>query len=137
MHRLLALFLAAPDDAAVVAAAAPALTGGVPSHKLTPLVHQCASRLSAAAAGPSVESGFQAALGRLLTRIAVDHPHHALWQLHALRCGARGRDGRDSGGRRAAAAAVSGGLPPSVVDRDKVEAAKGVLDAVGGVSAER
>jgi len=142
-HRLVALFLAAPDDADVVAAAKPPLALA-PSHKYVLLAHQAASRLSASPTAPGAESGFQDALRRLLVRLATDHPHHTLWQLLALQAGGRGRDGKEAGARggdgrarRAAGAAAREGLPASSVDYDKVDAAKEVLSAVRRVSEER
>lgn len=47
--------------------------------------------------------GLQDTLAGLMERLAVDHPHHTLYQLMALANGNRGRDGRRVGD----AAAVS------------------------------
>jgi len=59
VFRLVQLWFALGADAGANAALAAALTA-VPSHKLLPLAYQMASRVSAAQAGPLVESGFQA-----------------------------------------------------------------------------
>jgi len=59
VFRLVQLWFALGADAGANAALAAALTA-VPSQKLLPLAYQMASRVSAAQAGPLVESGFQA-----------------------------------------------------------------------------
>ena len=62
MFRLVQLWLelaAEPDVNARVAQC----FGSVPSHKFLGLVYQMASRMSSAAAGPLVASGFQVGLG--------------------------------------------------------------------------
>jgi hypothetical protein len=69
--------------------------------------------LPAAKSGPLVESGFQAILASLLVRLAVDHPHHTLYQVFALKNGNRGRDGKPEAG------GVGGGMSYTV-DLDKV-----------------
>jgi hypothetical protein len=80
----------------------------VPSHKFLPLVYQVASRLSAARAGPLVESGFQANLAALLVRLGREHPHHSLYQVFSLKNGNRGRDGRVADPQATAALSYAG-----------------------------
>ena len=67
----------------------------------------------------------QATLQSLLERLAVDHPHHSLYQLFALKNGNRGKDGRV-----AQAGDVVGGMAVTV-DYDKVAAAQDLITAVG------
>jgi hypothetical protein len=67
--------------------------------------------------GPS-----QALLADLLVRMATEHPHHALYQLLALRAG--GRAGRASGAAAPREALVH------TVDLDKVAAATAAINAV-------
>ena len=66
----------------------------------------------------------QATLQSLLERLAVDHPHHSLYQLFALKNGNRGKDGR-----AAQAGDIVGGMAVSV-DHDKVAAAHHLITAV-------
>jgi hypothetical protein len=70
VFRLVQLWFALGADAGTNAALAAALTA-VPSHKLLPLAYQMASRVSAAQAGPLVESGFQARARRGRARALV------------------------------------------------------------------
>ena len=63
----------------------------------------------------------QATLQKLLQRLAVDHPHHTLYQLFALKNGNRSKDGRV-----AQAGDVVGGMTVTV-DHDKVAAAHDLL----------
>lgn len=66
----------------------------------------------------------QATLQSLLERLAVDHPHHSLYQLFALKNGNRGKDGK-----AAQAGDVVGGMAVTV-DHDKVAAAQDLITAV-------
>ena len=66
----------------------------------------------------------QATLQSLLERLAVDHPHHSLYQLFALKNGNRGKDGKV-----AQAGDVVGGMAVTV-DHDKVAAAHHLITAV-------
>lgn len=66
----------------------------------------------------------QATLQSLLERLAVDHPHHSLYQLFALKNGNRGKDGK-----AAQAGDVVGGMAVTV-DHDKVAAAHDLIAAV-------
>ena len=67
----------------------------------------------------------QATLQSLLERLAVDHPHHSLYQLFALKNGNRGKDGK-----AAQAGDVVGGMAVTV-DHDKVAAAQELISVVG------
>lgn len=67
----------------------------------------------------------QATLQSLLERLAVDHPHHSLYQLFALKNGNRGKDGK-----AVQAGDVVGGMAVTV-DHDKVAAAQELLTVVG------
>ncbi|KAL3152004.1 hypothetical protein ABBQ32_001124 [Trebouxia sp. C0010 RCD-2024] len=103
----------------------------VPSYKLLSLVYQIASRMSAAKSGPYYESGFQATLQSLLERLAVEHPHHSLYQLFALKNGNRGKDGK-----AAQAGDVVGGMAVTV-DHDKVAAAHDLIAVVAANPARK
>ena len=61
VFRLVQLWLALGAEAATVRQLRTAFKA-TPSHKFLPLMYQMASRLSAAAAGPLVSSGFQASV---------------------------------------------------------------------------
>lgn len=66
----------------------------------------------------------QATLQSLLERLAVEHPHHSLYQLFALKNGNRGKDGK-----AAQAGDVVGGMAVTV-DHDKVAAAHDLIAVV-------
>lgn len=66
----------------------------------------------------------QATLADLLVRMACEHPHHALYQLFALRAGGRGRGGAAPGQAAAREALVH------TVDLDKVAAAAAAIERV-------
>jgi len=66
----------------------------------------------------------QATLLTLLQRLTVDHSHHTLYQLFALKNGNRGKDGK-----AVQASDVVGGMSVTV-DHDKVQAALDLLTAV-------
>ena len=66
----------------------------------------------------------QATLQSLLERLAVEHPHHSLYQLFALKNGNRGKDGK-----AAQAGDVVGGMAVTV-DHDKVAAAHHLIAVV-------
>ncbi|KAI4341398.1 hypothetical protein MLD38_026128 [Melastoma candidum] len=63
----------------------------VQSYKFVPLVYQIASRLGGSKDGPGPNS-FQCALVSLVKKMAVDHPHHTVFQLLALANGDRIKD---------------------------------------------
>lgn len=50
--------------------------------------------MSAATTGRLVESGFQSTLNDLISRMAIDHPYHVLYQIFALRNGNLGSGGK-------------------------------------------
>ena len=60
----------------------------------------------------------------LLQRLAVDHPHHTLYQLFALKNGNRAKDGK-----AVQAGDAVGGMTVAV-DHDKVAAAHHLLNLV-------
>ena len=66
----------------------------------------------------------QATLLALLQRLAIDHPHHTLYQLFALKNGNRGKDGK-----AVQAGDVVGGMSVTVA-YDKVQAAHDLLRVV-------
>lgn len=69
-------------------------------------------------------SAAQVTLQRLLQRLALEHPHHTLYQLFALKNGNRGKDGR-----AVQAGDVVGGMAVTV-DHDKVAAAQDLISIV-------
>lgn len=79
--RLCSLFFALrrqPDMLKIMA------DGDLPVSKFVPLIYQLASRAELVDA-PSTELPFQETLQRLLLKALVQHPHHALYPLLALR----------------------------------------------------
>lgn len=56
---------------------------------------------------PVVSFYMQSSLSRLLLRVAVDHPHHSLYQLLALKNGNRDRNGKVIAGAATSAGAMS------------------------------
>ena len=66
----------------------------------------------------------QDTLTDLLVRMASEHPHHALFQLFALRAGGRGRGGAAAGAAPAREALVH------TVDHDKIAAAAAAIERV-------
>lgn len=122
VFRLVQLWLSLGADGSVVKQLRSAFKR-VPSYKFLPLMYQMASRLSAAATGSLVSSGFQASLKELLLRLAVDHPYHSLYHLYALANG-----NRDQLGRKLTGQADSGGGMERTIDQDKVAAAQELLD---------
>ncbi|KAK9825683.1 hypothetical protein WJX81_003257 [Elliptochloris bilobata] len=122
VFRLCQLWFALGADARINAALAATLAA-VPSWKFLPLAYQMASRMSATQSGALYDSGFQATLAELLVRMATEHPHHALYQLFALRAGGRGR-GEAAGAAPARKALVH------TIDRDKVAAAAAAIERV-------
>ena len=75
---------------------------------------------------PKPWASAQATLADLLVRMAAEHPHHALYQLFALRAGGRGR------GAAAAGAAPAREALVHTVDHDKVAAAAAAIERVAG-----
>ena len=99
------------------------------SHKFLPLIIQVASRLSAAADGPLVQSGFQSTLQHLLVRLGKEHPFQSLLSIVALKNGNRGADGR------VVTPGAGGGDLAYIADEEKVVAAGNVLRAVAATDA--
>jgi ataxia telangiectasia mutated family protein len=107
VFRLCSLWFADPDNALSCQHMAD-VTSRVDTRKFIPLLYQIASRLSSDAAG----STFQPTLSALVERIAMEHPHHALWVLSALRNGDRLHPGAE-------------GL---LYSKDRIVAAREILD---------
>lgn len=81
MLRLVQLWLqntAAADDAPELEAVFRKVLKAVPSHKLLYLAYQMASRLT------MQDTPFQKLLWKVVTRLAVQHPHHVLLHLLCL-----------------------------------------------------
>eukprot|EP00899_Mesostigma_viride_P015595 jgi/Mesvir1/24036/Mv10774-RA.1 len=124
VFRLVALWFnlrASPEVNALMADAVDLVS----SHKFLPLVYQIASRMSSSQTGPAHASGFNVTLAKLVKKMAVEHPHHTLYQLFALSNGDRVKGGALMARDR------------FVVDQDKKEAAVDVIATVERASAQK
>jgi len=96
--------------------------GKVPSHKFVSLAYQVASRL-----GPSIDSEpkFQQAIRTFILKLALEHPHHTLYHIYALKNGARTERGTELKTNMP----MPGGLERTV-DFGKVQAAADLLNLI-------
>lgn len=86
IYKITALWLANAEDDAVNSVARKFISI-IPSYKFIPLIHQLSARLSTLASAAASQATFQSVLHDLITRLCVDHPFHALFQVYFLRQG--------------------------------------------------
>ena len=87
----------------------------LPSHKWLPLIYQLAAKLGVAAVGEE--------LIRIVERCILDHPHHTLFVLIALKNGRRG-------GGSASGAGGGGGAGDTQSSSTLIDAVVGLLEEV-------
>ncbi|GFR95642.1 ATM serine/threonine kinase, partial [Elysia marginata] len=102
------------------------------SHKFLLLFYQLAARMGVQRDG----SGFNSTLTKLLERIAVEHPHHSLWVVLALAHAHKDSEftAGDNDHRKGRRRGSTGG---PVIEEERVQAAKDLLDCVGRTKSRR
>ncbi|KAJ2163200.1 hypothetical protein GGF46_000130 [Coemansia sp. RSA 552] len=102
----------------------PGLTDSVPSRKFLPLIHQLCARLG------TENDAFHTTVTKLVTRMAVDYPYHAMYHLFALRNANR----TSSAAKNMRRSTTSLVLESETMEERRSEAARGILRGVASKS---